>query len=598
MSFTTIFNKTYDNLYTKPLKWKIDILSPDESKTYYHSDGFDVTSSNLAVTKIGVNQAQWETWDCSLTLDDSVYNNLDLNKFDNGAVIKIQNGKTQNSVENAFYGIIDLMGPTRESGDKLTYDVFAKGFGVVPNYTLVNFIKSAPPDSLSNDAKIANPKQLPFYALNLVKSLWGDLDIIPLLDYTLSQRMGTGFTLDAVSSMVKDFIPDITSPLATASQVMNLITSMTGAIWYIDEYKRLNFRYPFGINSGAIIKDYYEDTDAGDYVAYVVTGTFAYKDSTRAEDGFVQQLFAIAEKIDLAGNINTKSVNFISLYNKDIAFAVFPGVSKFSNLTFIMSKTGAGTDAANPATAQVFGYIVEDKNKNPGKKVISDFTIMIKDISQNPAPIVKINRPLFKDIDIDKLYWIVFKERGSSEENTIRVWHDDDYTTPSTPDNPRYFAQRVLPYGGDTLDYVPTDWFVSAQGPQISIGFATVTNVPLMASDELSIAKWSPGRPVQARATVPTLNSVAATQTYLNLVVQQTAKKIRNFENVTVSIPNILIKPGTNIQVVSDRIRDLVFANNRMALVKSVSYSLDTSQFAVGTKTCEISLRSYVSPLD
>jgi hypothetical protein len=291
-------------------------------------------------------------------------------------------------------------------------------------------------------------------------------------------------------------------------------------------------------------------------------------------------------------------VGFISLYNKDVAFAIRPGVSKFSKLTFIMSKTGAGTDAANPALAQIQGYIVDDSNNNPGHKVISEFTIMVKDVPQNPAPIIKINRPSFKDIQIDKMYWIVFKERGSSEDNTIRIWHDDDFTTASTVDHPRFFAQRVLPNGGDTLEYVDKGWFVSAQGPEISTGFATTENIPLSASNDLSISRWSPGRPIQARVSVPALKSVQATQAYLNTVVQQTSQKIRNFEPLVVTIPNNFIQSGTNIQTASDRIRDLAFENNRMAMVKSVGYSLDTSEYAVGTKVCNVTLRSYVSPLD
>jgi len=598
MSFTTTFNRVFDTFYNKPLRWKIDILSPDESQVYYHSDGFDITRSNFIVTKAAVNQAQWETWDFTMTVDDSIYNNLNLDRFDNGAVIKAQFGKTENTMRNCFYGIIDLMGPTRESGDKISYDVFAKGFGVVPNYTYVNFVKIPPPDALTTNAKIVNPKQIPFYATNLVKSLWGDLDIIPLLDYTLSERMGSGFTLDAVSSSVKDFIAGIKSPLVTASQIMNLISSMSGAIWYLDENKKLNFRYPFGDNSGIIIKDYEDVLDPGDYTAYAINGSLSYQDSTRSEDGFTNQLFAISEKTELVGNTEAKAVNFISLYNKDVAFAVIPGVSKFSNLTFIMSKTGAGTDAANPAIESVQCYIVEDKNNNPGKRVISDFTIKIKDIPANPAPIIKIDRPSFRDVDIDKMYWIVFKERGSSEDNTIRIWHDDDFTTPSTPDNQRYFAQRTLPNGGDTNDYVPDGWFVSAEGPQIAIGFATVENILVQASDDLSIEKWSPGRPIQSRATVPSLKSVQATQAYLNIIVQQTAQKIRTYSPVTVTIPNNLIQSGTNVQVASNRIRDLIFDNNRMAMVKSVGYELDTSKYAVGTKECTVSLKSYVSPLD
>ena len=588
-------SKTYDSIYNKPLKYKIEIWDAIEEALLYTSNGFNVPASNLVVEKITINQIQWETWDATITIDDSVYNNLDLDKFDNGCVMKIYFGKDESSVQNAFYGIVDSMGPTRLGGDKISYDVSAKGFGVVPNYTYVDFQKVPPSDTLKPGANLTNPLSIPFFANNLVKSLWGDINIMPVLDNTLSERMGNNFSMAGISDAVKDFIPGIKNPLVTAAQIMNLLSQMSGAIWYVDQYKNLQFRYPKGDNSGIIIKDYYEDTDSGDYTAYVKGGTtFAYKDSTRPEDGFVQQLFAIAEKIDIQGQ-QSKAVAFTSLYNKNLAFATVPGPSKFSNMTFILSKIGAGTDDPNPATSKVRGLIVSDVNHSPTGDVIGEFAINISDISDTPAPVIKIDRPILHNISYDKLYWIVLFERGSGENNTIRVWHDDDVTTASTLLHPRYSA--IQPNTTNSTEFDTDGWFVSAQGPEFSISFATTENIIVEASDPLSIARWSPGRPVQSRASAPSLKSVQATQAYLNLVVSQTAQKIRLYDNLEVSIPNNLITPGTEIQLASDRIRDLAFENDVVAEVKSVSYNLDVTEYAIGSKYCTVSLRGYVSPL-
>jgi hypothetical protein len=590
-------NTTYgSDFYTKPLRYQIDVLSPDESQIYYHSDGFDPTQSSLVVEKISVNQNQWETWDASISIDDSIYNNLDTDKLDNGAVLKIRFGKTPDTLVNAFYGIIDLIGPTIGQYNSIKYDVVAKGFGVVPNYTFVNFQKIPPPSSLSENALISDPTSIPFYANNLMRALFGDLNIMPLLDYTVSERMGSNFTLDFISDAVTNFIPGIKQPLVTASQVANLIAKMSGSIWYLDEYKRLQFRYPYGQNSGIVIKDYEEVTDDGNYISYVVGGNLTYKDSTRSEDGFAQRLYAIAEKTDVISK-QAKALNFTTLLNKDLAFAVIPGPAKLSNMTFIMSKTGAGTNALNPLIERVKGYVVPDNNHSPGDKAVASFYINLSDIPENPAPIVKIDRPSFKSLEIDKLYWIVMKERGSAENNTVRVWHDDDAITASTPARPRYAAQRTLPNGGDTIDYRSDGWFVSATGPEYAVAFATLENILVEASDDTSIQKWSPGRPVEARVDNQGLKTFDSTLKYLNLVVQQTAQKIRNYENLTVTIPNNLIQAGENVQVASQRFKQLAFENNVMASVKSVNYSLDVTEWGVGTRSCSVVLKGYVSPV-
>ncbi len=593
---TFIDKKTYDAFYNRAFKYYIELLDPTETTRLFVSDGFNPPASNLVVEQIEINQAQWDTWTASIRLDDSIFNNIDPDVFDNGMVMKIKFGKSFGDSVNAFYGIVDSVGPTRKGLNKLSWEAQAKGFGVVPNYTYTDFQKAPPPETLSTGAVISNPSSIPFFANNLIKTFFQDANVMPLLDYTLEQRMGPNFSLEFVSDAVTDFIPGIKSPLATASTLINIVARMSGAIWYVDQNKKLQFRYPYGDNQGVIIKDYPEDNDSGDYVSYIhPSSSFSYQDSTRPEDGFAQQLFAVAEETNQIG-MNTTAISFTSLADKNLAFAVIPGVTKFNNMTFIMSKVGAGTSEANPAIAKVRGMIVTDNELSPTGTVIANFSIPVASITDTPQPVIKIDRPTFRDIQIDKLHWIIFFGSGSSDDNTVRLWHDDDRTTASTPDNPRYTAMQFHRNGIDNKKYLKRDWFVSAQGPKYSIAFATTNNMLVEASDPSSIEKWSPGRPVQARVTIPSLKNIQATQQYLQILVSQTAQKIRNYGNLKVSIPNILIEPGTEVQLVSDKIRDLYFDNNRVATVKSVSYSLDVQDYAIGSKHCEVALRGYVSP--
>lgn len=593
----SIQSLTYDYNYNLVYKYRIEIYDALETQLLYLSDGFNPTSSNLVVTKINVTQAQWSTWDASVTIDDSVLNSIDTNILDCGVVMKIYLGKTVPTLQNIFYGIVDTVGPSRFEGDLVQYQITAKGFGVIANYTYVNFQKVPPPDALVQGVAVASsPSAIPFFAKNLVNTLWTGVDIMPLLDYTLSQRFGPNFSLSGISQAVNDFIPGINSPLVTAAQLMNTITGMSGAIWYVDENKNLVFKYPYGQNAGIIVKDYWEATDSGDYISYVKAGTsVSYSDSIRSDDGFANQLFAVADKTDSYGT-QASAVAFTSLYNKNIAFAQIADSSKFQNMSFVMSKVGAGTDEPNAATSKVYGYIVKDNNQSPTGNIVAQFTINVSDITDSPLPIVKINRPSFADITIGNIYWIVLLEHGSGENNTIRVWHDDDVTTPSSNTKLRLSAQRM---GGnsDLSNFGTDNWYVSNQGPAYSISFATVESILVEASDPLSIERWTPTRPVQARVTIPALKSIQAAQQYLQLLVYQTSQKIRSYDTMQVTIPNNLIKPGTEIQIASNRLKDLDFSKNRTAMVLSVTYDLDVNDWSIGSKFCSLSLRGSVDPI-
>lgn len=600
------YPRGFDENYTLPLKHKISIYDQSESTLLYQSNPFSPSSINentLAVQALEINQQIWQTNDAMLVVDSSS-NGLKFqypDVIDCNAVCIIESGKTDGTKQKTFYGIIDAIEPTRFGIDGLRYNIYAKGFGVVTNHTFINFKKIAPPESLKPGAVISNNQNTDFFAHNLFRSVFEDQSIMPLLDYTLQQRLGPGASLDEISSIVKDFIPGIKNPLIVSSQVLNLIADMCGAIWYIDEQKRVVFKYPIGDNSGILVKDFYNPLDDGDYTSYILE-PLSFVDSIRSEDGFAQRLFAVAEKSDIVGG-SSKYIAFSSLYNKDIAQAVVPGASKFQNLSFILSKTGAGTDAPNPTTAKLFGFIVTNgPNNTPGQELIATFSIPIKDISTNPAPVYKLDINFrVNEIALDQLHWIVLQERGNEENNTIRWWHDDDLDRVASPNHPRHSAIRSLKTGRSDGDpYSGQGWVVSHRGPVYSHAFATTANVLCEASDPLSIEKWGYKRPVEARVQAPLLKSVQATQQYLDLLVQLTAKKIRKYNQFVCTIPNNLIQTGSEVQVASDYLPALSMKKNVIAQVQGVKYSFDanSNDQSIGSRQAIVQLLGYHSALD
>ncbi len=310
------YPRGFDSDYVKPLLHKVSIYDQSENSLIYQSNPFspnDSNSNTLAVNALEINQQMWQTSDTVITVDSST-NGVKFeypDAIDCNSVCVIESGKTDGTKENTFYGIIDAIEPLRFGIDGLRYNIYAKGFGVVPNHTFINFKKIAPPESLNPGAVISNNQNQDFFAHNLFRSVFTDQSIMPLLDYTLQQRLGVGATLDEISEIVKDFIPGIRNPLVVASQVLNLIADMCGAIWYIDEQKRVVFKYPLGENSGIIVKDFYDQLDDGDYTSYILE-PLSFIDSIRSEDGFAQRLFAVAEKSDIVGG-SSRNIAFTSL---------------------------------------------------------------------------------------------------------------------------------------------------------------------------------------------------------------------------------------------------------------------------------------------
>lgn len=604
-------SRVFDSYYSKPLRFEVYIKSNDLTKTYHYYDGFaadPATTNNIHITAIDCKRGLQQTGSFEIKIEDSD-RTIDRDDVDKGNIVIIKAGKTKEDSRNIFYGIVyDLDGERDHS--HLTWTLAGKGASAILQHTFVNFIRNAPTTTLNTGQQIFK-KDPDFQVWKLFKQLFEDKAIYPLDRRSLVER--GKFTLDGISEQITEILPSVIYPLTAAASVANAFADVVGAQWNIDEENNVVFDYPDSLSSGIIIKDKIavdsngSYIDNGDYTAYPI-GNVRFNSSIDPSSGFANVLFGTAELVNvISGEAGSQS--FESLFNKDLAQMVVPGASQLRDMTFIMSKTGAGTDAPDPAIKKLFGFVVEDEVRGtahtPTGQIVATFGIPLSDIKEEPGPISKINLKFSPGVkmEIDKEHWIVLQEVGNSEQNTVRWWHDADNETPSEePPYPtrliRWSGRRLLPEGrsdGDTFSYRP--WMTSSKGPVFSHAFLSGNKILTQARNVLSIARWTKGFPVEAKIDASWIKHASTMSQYLNTLVHLTGQPPVTFDTMLTTIPNILFKPGYSVQFIDDLL-GFPEDNAFFCQVAEDHYWVDADNYGVGNLVCELNLKGYESPLD
>lgn len=603
----------------KPLRFKLQIRSRDFNTVLHNYNGFNTTNNDIAVTSIDVKRGLQQTGAFEITIEDSD-RDIDRDKVDKGCIVTVQAGKEEADAKNIFQGIMYDFGGIRDHS-YLLWNIAGKGMAAILQHTYVNFVRYAPSETLKTGEQVFT-KDPEFQIWKLFKQLFTDRIIYPLDRKPLVDRMGgeydatlrpLGLKLDGISELIKEIDPSIDYPLTAAASVANAFADMVGAQWNIDEENRVIFDYPDSLSSGVVIKDRIEIDangqylDNGDYTAYPI-GNVRFNSSIDPSSGFANVLFGTAELVSvISGEAGGQS--FESLFNKDLCQMVVPGSAQLRDLTMILSKTGAGTDAPNPAEKKLFGFVVESEQQQeiltPTGDIVAKFEIPLADIKEQPAPVSKINLRLVPGVkmEIDKEHFIVLQEIGNGENNTVRWWHDNDDVTPSEqPPYPnrviRWSGRRILPEGrsdGDTFSYRP--WIMSSHGPVFSHAFLSGDKILTQARNVLSIARWTPTFPVETKIDASWIKHAVTFSQYLNTLVHLTGQPPITFDTILCTVPNLLFKPGFSVQVIDDL---LGFPDTRafFAQVTEDHYWADADSYGFGNLVCEVNLKGYESPLD
>lgn len=603
-------SKVFDDYYVKPLRFKVIIKSNDLSETYHIYNGFldDPGENDIHVTSIDCKRGMQQTGAFEITIEDSD-RIVDRDKVDKGNIVIIEAGKTEADAKNIMYGIVYDWDGHRDH-NYLTWTIAGKGSAAILQHTFVNFIRLAPSETLKNGEQVFK-KDPDFEIWKLFKQLFEDKAIMPLDRRSLVTR--GKFTLNQISEQITEILPSIIYPLTTAGAVANAFADTVGAQWNIDEYNDVIFDYPDALSSGIVIKDRLATDLAGNYVDNGDTTAFPIGDinfnsSIDPSSGFANVLFGTAELVNIISG-EARSESFSSLFNQDLGQMIVPGASALRDMTFILSKVGAGTDAPDPAIKKLFGFVVEDELQGdahtPTGEIVATFSIPLSDIKETPTPISKISLRFVPGnrMEIDKEHWIVLQEIGNGENNTIRWWHDNDDFTPSEqPPYPnriiRWSGRRPLPEGrsdGDTFSY--RRWFTSSKGPVFSHAFLSGNKILTQARNVLSIARWTRGFPVEAKIDATWIKHATTMSEYLNTLVHLTGQPPITFDTMLTTVPNLLYRPGFSVQFIDDL---MGFPDNRNFLcqVAEDHYWVDADNYGIGNLVCEVNLKGYESPLD
>lgn len=612
-------SKVFDDYYSKPLKFKLQIRSKDFRTVIHEYNGFNTSSNTINVTSIDVKRGLQQTGAFEFTIEDSD-RVIDRDRVDKGCVATIQAGKEEQDAKNIFMGLIYDFGGNRDHSH-LTWDISGKGMAAILQHTYVNFIRTAPSETLNTGEQVFS-KDPEFRVWKLFKQLFTDRALYPLDRRSLVTRMGgefdqtnnpLGVSLEGISEQITEILPSVIYPLTVAASVANAFADMVGAQWNIDENNKIIFDFPDSLSSGIVIKDRLaignngDFLDNGDYTAYPI-GDVRFNSSIDPSSGFANVLFGTAELVSIISG-EAGSESFESLFNKDLAQMIVPGAAQLRDLTFILSKTGAGTDAPNPEEKKLFGFVVEDEVQQeahtPTGEIVARFAIPLSDIKEQPSPVSKIELRFGPGVklEIDKEHWIVLQEIGNSESNTVRWWHDNDDVTP-TEDPPypnrliRWSGRRILPEGrsdGDTFSYRP--WITSSKGPVFSHAFLSGDKILTQARNVLSIARWTPTFPIEAKVDATWIKHAVTMSQYLNTLVHLTGQPPVTFDTMLTTIPNLLFRPGFSIQFIDDL---LGFPENRafFCQVTEDHYWVDADSYGLGNIVCEVNIKGYESPLD
>lgn len=591
---------TYLEEYDDPTRYKLIIKSADESQTKYEFDSFNTTNAPFDLTEIAADMNVGQTGNFGFVIDDTK-DKVIKDTIGCGAVAIIQAGKKQSEYRNIAYGIIDDIEDNYPATNRIIYSFRGLGFGVILNYTILNFLKSANKESITGTQSIL--KDPSFRVDNLAEELFESTKILPVKNSKTLQQRG-GFNTDALEEAIHVTIPSVNRPQSTASTIIEDFASSSGNVFHVDPEKNVLLRPPYTTHSGITIRPWEESrlTDPVDYTSYYYGG-WSSRRMMKLDQGFFNRLFLTINTDDIINTApGSETPSFTSLANKDVAVQFRPGSSQLFNVALLLSKTGTGRSSVEDSLNMtgVKGLICKDNGSNqPGSTIVATFTIPYDIIGNAPTVVYKLDLQYqTTNIDPSSLYWIILFKCGVSEDSTIQWYHDNDITTETTIAEPRYSATK-LPFtpqpNQQTLDF-HEGWGTDSKGPVYRYSFFITNKTTIEKSDPVSIAKYTPGRPIETRINAPWIRDVRTGYKYADILLQYGAKLKRVYEKKAVSIPNKLFFPLQLCNIVYP-LAGIEQNSSMMAEINGVRYSASahdqTKPF--GSYTVELTAIGYVN---
>jgi hypothetical protein len=594
--------------YDNPTRYKLKIYSPDELDLLYEFNSFDPVNAPFDLVDISVDLAIGQNGSFGFRINDTK-DRVIKDSIDCGYVAQIYAGKKESEYKRIMWGIIDGITDEYPVGQQIFYTMRGAGFGIVNNYTILNFVESAnKEDLLGSQSILTDPR---FRIDNLIIKAYESTDVLPELNAMTLKDRG-GFDTSALRDSCRVVIPAIDQPYNTASNIFDNFGATGGVVMWVDQDKKVLLRAPYRKHSGITIRPWEVNPVTGkpmpDRLLDNAANTSYYyggwsSDRQMVTGEFFNKIFITINTDELVNNSpGEDTTNYTSLSNKDIGMQFRPGASKLFNISLLLSKTGTGRSTVDDAynLTGVQGLICKDNGNNrPSSKVIATFNIPYDMIDTTPTSIYKMDLQYnVSNIESNDLHWIILFKRGDTEESTIRWYHDSDFLTDSTEDVPRYSATKT-PFTKQPTPFnsgFEAGWSPDSHGPAYRYSFFATAKTTLAIADSTSIAKYTPDRPVEVRINAPWINDVRTGARYANSLLQFGAKLKRVFSNKAVSIPTGMFFPFQLVNIIYP-VAGINQNSNLVAEITSVHYSASAyDEFSpFGSYTVDLTAVGYVN---
>lgn len=539
---TTIIGDNYNNVLSPVLT----ITTPDGSRVLMHDDFSTPEQAILKNTNLKISNGISKTGQLTLTFRDQ-FGYYDGGQIYKGCRIQVKAKKAhQSTYTNLFSGIIINDSIEESSARRNIYNITANSMRHILTHTAVNYERNIPFLNMKADVlNLRNDNPL-FYVGNMIYDAFNDKSIL-INNNGLSLKERGKFTLNGIDRSIPLTIPSI-NYVGYADGLFSQFQEIAGLMFGVDEDNDVYARTPIYKSKGHIVK-----LDADDYLSDNTNLTMIALDTITRSTSIEPSNYAevvIGKAFDNVVVVNNSSTNsHTSLFNKDIAQQIDLRSTKLEDLTFVLSKNGAGTNSVDPENTNLIGYVTTDVGNRIGPDVVAKFSIPLRFIPATAEPIQRVTLKYMGTgaVDVTKKYWLVLQSIGDSEDNTI-IWWNDDGKTASLGTTSTYAAIRDLPYGrGGSTAFIPQGWRIIKDGPVYSHTFTSSSPI-LHVSKSLTFRDdFNDPAPVESIQSPSGVLDSKTMEQYLGLFGEYASRVAITYDFSKVSIPDIPIRVGYSL---------------------------------------------------
>jgi hypothetical protein len=538
-------NTILSDTYNEVLSPVITIKTPDSSRTIMTDDFSTPELGILKSTSMKISNGIQKTGQLTLTFRDP------FGYYDSGAIYKgcrIQvkaKKKHQTKYINLFSGIIISDSIDESDRRRNIYTIVANSMRHILTHTAVSFERNIPFQNMKEDTLNLINEDPRFYIGNMIYDAFTNRNVL-INDNGLTLQQRGNFTLKGIDRTIPLTIPSMNF-VGYADGLFSQFQELGGLLFGVDEDNDVFARYPIYKSRGHVIKLHYNDFATDNPNTIMISNEHVTRSTSIEPSNYAEIMIGKAfDSAVLVNNSNTNS--FVSLYNKDVAQQVDLRTTKLTDLTFILSKSGAGTNSADPENTNLIGYVATDDNNRLGPDVVAEFNIPLRFIPSSASPVQRINLK-FKgtgEVDVTKKYWIVLQTIGDSEDNTVFWWNDGGKA--ASLGQATYSAIRDLPFGrGGSRAFIPHGWRIIKDGPVLSHTFTTSSPVIHVSKALIGRLDYQDPAPVESIQSPSGIIDSKTMEQYLGLAGEYASRIVITYEFPSVSIPNTPVRVGDSL---------------------------------------------------